>query len=181
MTVETNDRVITYCNNTGKKSGQILETEWMPLLPITKAELSRKLGLSGAIITRIISGRNSITVNTALGLSSIFGNSHHYWLDLRSNDEGYTINPGSYESKKNEKSKVHPGQILETEWMSKEGMSKSELSRRLNVSANLVTCLINGTRNISFELAHKLAQIFGNNYHYWIDLQISYNEGILED
>jgi addiction module HigA family antidote len=76
-----------------------------------------------------------------------------------------------------EKSNVHPGVILETEWMSKANINKSELSRRLEVSETMGSYITKGTRDISIDLAHKLAKIFNNHYHYWIDLQIAYDEG----
>ena len=75
----------------------------------------------------------------------------------------------------------HPGSILKKEWMDKKGITNTELGKELNHSGALVTRIIKGERDITLKLARKLAKIFNNSHHYWLDLQISYDEAEIKD
>jgi antitoxin HigA-1 len=75
----------------------------------------------------------------------------------------------------------HPGSILKKEWMDKRGMTNTDLGKELNHSGALVTRIIKGERDITLKLARKLAKIFNNSHHYWLDLQISYDEAEIKD
>lgn len=74
----------------------------------------------------------------------------------------------------------HPGVILKNEWMPKIPLTNAELSRAVEHSEALITRLTKGDRDITLQLARKLAKIFDNDHHYWLDLQIAYDEGIIE-
>ena len=63
--------------------GEILLEEFLKPLNITAYRLSKDTFLPQTRISAIIHGRRSITADTALRLSSYFGNSARFWLSLQ--------------------------------------------------------------------------------------------------
>jgi len=53
-------------------------------------------------------------------------------------------------------------------------MSASELARKLDVPANRVTQILNGTRAITGDTALRLAHFFGTSPEFWLNLQSLY-------
>jgi len=68
--------------------GEILLEEFLKPLNITAYRLSKDTFLPQTRISAIIHGRRSITADTALRLSSYFGNSARFWLGLQ---DGYDL------------------------------------------------------------------------------------------
>ncbi len=62
--------------------GEILRDE-LEELGITATELARQIAVPPNRISQIISGRRSITGDTALRLGHWFGNSPEFWLHLQ--------------------------------------------------------------------------------------------------
>jgi addiction module HigA family antidote len=62
--------------------GEILKDE-LEELGITPTELARQIAVPPNRISQIISGRRSITGDTALRLGHWFGNSPEFWLNLQ--------------------------------------------------------------------------------------------------
>ncbi len=63
--------------------GEILLHEFMFPMKITAYQLSKDLGIPQTRISQIIKGKRRITADTALRLSSYFGNSPKFWLGLQ--------------------------------------------------------------------------------------------------
>lgn len=63
--------------------GEILRLEFLEQLDITPYRLSKDIGVAQTRISEILSGRRSITADTALRLSRYFGNSAQFWLNLQ--------------------------------------------------------------------------------------------------
>jgi antitoxin HigA-1 len=63
--------------------GEILQREFLELLNITPYRLSKDIGVSQTRVSEILSGKRSITADTALRLSHYFGNSAQFWLNLQ--------------------------------------------------------------------------------------------------
>jgi len=63
--------------------GEILLEEFMLPLKITAYRLSKNLEIPQTRISQIIKGKRRITADTALRLSSFFGNSAKFWLGLQ--------------------------------------------------------------------------------------------------
>ncbi|WP_017654917.1 HigA family addiction module antitoxin [Fortiea contorta] len=63
--------------------GEILQLEFLEPLNITSYRLSKDIGVAQTRISEIISGKRSITADTALRLSRYFGNSAQFWLNLQ--------------------------------------------------------------------------------------------------
>jgi len=63
--------------------GEILFEEFLAPMGISQNQLGRDLGVSPRRINEIIHGKRSVTANTALRLSTYFGNSASFWLGLQ--------------------------------------------------------------------------------------------------
>ena len=63
--------------------GEILLEEFLKPMHISAYRLSKDIGIPQTRISQIIKGNRRITVDTALRLSSYFGNSAKFWLGLQ--------------------------------------------------------------------------------------------------
>lgn len=63
--------------------GEILKLYFLEPLNITPYRLSRDLSVAQTRIGEILTGKRSITADTALRLSRYFGNSPQFWLNLQ--------------------------------------------------------------------------------------------------
>ena len=69
-------------------------------------------------------------------------------------------------------SPVHPGQFLETQFLKPLGLNQAEFAQRLGVSRRRVNELLRGRRGISLDTAVRLANFFGNDAEFWMQLQL---------
>lgn len=69
---------------------------------------------------------------------------------------------------------IHPGEILSEEFMVPFGLSANKLAHSLDVPANRITGIINGTRSITADTALRLATAFGTTPDFWMNLQSQY-------
>ncbi len=63
--------------------GEILLTEFMEPLGISRNRLGINLGIPPQRVGEIVRGRRSISVDTALRLARYFGTSPEFWLNLQ--------------------------------------------------------------------------------------------------
>jgi addiction module HigA family antidote len=70
---------------------------------------------------------------------------------------------------------IHPGEILEKEFMKPLRISKYKLSRGIDVTPIEISEIIKGKRNISTLMAIKLSKYLGTSYQFWLNLQIGYD------
>ena len=63
--------------------GEILLEEFLVPMAITAYRLAKDIGIPQTRISQIIKGRRRITADTALRVSSYFGNSAKFWLGLQ--------------------------------------------------------------------------------------------------
>lgn len=63
--------------------GEILQLEFLEPMNISAYRLSKDIGVTQTRISEILSGKRSITADTALRLSRYFGNSAQFWLNLQ--------------------------------------------------------------------------------------------------
>ena len=68
---------------------------------------------------------------------------------------------------------VHPGEILREE-MEELEMSARAMAEALNVPANRVSAILNGTRGITADTALRLSRYLGTTPELWMNLQKSY-------
>jgi antitoxin HigA-1 len=66
---------------------------------------------------------------------------------------------------------IHPGEILNEEFMKPLGISMNRLSRDLHVPPNRIHGIVHGTRAITADTALRLARYFGVTPETWLNLQ----------
>jgi addiction module HigA family antidote len=70
---------------------------------------------------------------------------------------------------------IHPGYILETEFLDELGLSAYALAKALRVPVNRITGIIKGERAITADTALRLARFFGTTPEFWLNLQSHYD------
>ena len=76
---------------------------------------------------------------------------------------------------------VHPGEVLKEDYMDPLGLSANSLAKGLGVQPITVSLLIRGKRNISAEMALRLARYTGTSAQFWINLQGHYDLDVARD
>jgi addiction module HigA family antidote len=74
--------------------GEILNEEFLIPMNISAYKLSKDLEIPQTRISQIIKGNRRITADTALRLSSYFGNSAKFWLGLQDDYDIEAETPG---------------------------------------------------------------------------------------
>ena len=68
---------------------------------------------------------------------------------------------------------IHPGEILKDEMAILE-MSASALAHAIHVTANRISQILSGKRNISADTALRLGKLFSTGPQFWLNLQMAY-------
>jgi antitoxin HigA-1 len=76
---------------------------------------------------------------------------------------------------------VHPGEILNEEFLKPMGISQNKLGRDLRVSPRRVNEIVHGKRSITADTALRLSVYFGNSASFWLGLQMDYDLDVAED
>ena len=67
--------------------GEMITEEFLVPLEITQGQLARAMGVSRRTVNEICTGKRAVTVDTALMLARVFGNTPEFWLNIqRRND-----------------------------------------------------------------------------------------------
>lgn len=75
---------------------------------------------------------------------------------------------------------IHPGEILQEEFMVPMGISTNALAKHLDVPANRISQIIRGKRALTADTALRLAAAFGNTPKFWLNLQSLYDLELAE-
>jgi addiction module HigA family antidote len=70
---------------------------------------------------------------------------------------------------------IHPGVILQAEFLEPLGLSAYALARAINVPRNRITGIIRGERAITADTALRLARFFDMSPDFWLGLQMAYD------
>jgi antitoxin HigA-1 len=70
---------------------------------------------------------------------------------------------------------IHPGEILEEEFMRPLGLSANALARRIDVPVTRISEIVRGKRGITADTALRLARLFGTSSELWLGLQAEYD------
>ena len=70
---------------------------------------------------------------------------------------------------------VHPGEILREEFLGPMNISPYRLSVELHVSAPTINEIVRERRNITPEMAARLAKYFGTSEQFWLNLQDAFS------
>ena len=69
---------------------------------------------------------------------------------------------------------VHPGEILEEEYLKPLGMSRNQLATELRVPAPRINDICRERRGITTDTALRLARYFNTTPMFWMNLQVGY-------
>ncbi len=70
---------------------------------------------------------------------------------------------------------IHPGEILQEDFLAPLGMTAHALSKALNVTPARISEIVRGHRGITPETALRLARFFGGDAQSWLNLQQAYD------
>jgi addiction module HigA family antidote len=81
---------------------------------------------------------------------------------------------------KNEMRPIHPGEILEEEYLKPLEMSVNALAQRLRVPATRLHEIVKQRRSVTADTAMRLARLFGGDAQSWLNLQSAYDLRLAE-
>ena len=70
---------------------------------------------------------------------------------------------------------IHPGEILQEEFLVPMGISQYRLANDLGVSPRRINEIVHGTRAVTANTALRLARHFGTSAQFWLNLQSHYD------
>lgn len=76
---------------------------------------------------------------------------------------------------------IHPGEILQKEFLKPLGLSQYRLAKDISVPPIRISQIIHGKRAISADTALRFAKYFGNSAEFWLNLQNQYDLEIEAD
>jgi len=83
--------------------------------------------------------------------------------------------------KRKELGPVHPGEILQEEFLKPMGLSQNRLALALRVSARRINEIVLGRRRVTADTALRLARYFGMSPQFWLGLQMDYELDLAQD
>ncbi len=76
---------------------------------------------------------------------------------------------------------IHPGEILEEEYLKPMGVSQYRLAKDISVPPRRINEIVHGKRAITADTALRLAHYFGTSERFWMYLQVRYDLEIQKD
>ncbi|RKP44899.1 HigA family addiction module antitoxin [Trinickia fusca] len=72
-------------------------------------------------------------------------------------------------------SNVHPGEVLNEEFLLPMGISQNGLARAMKVPPRRINEIVHGARAVSADTALRLAIVLGTTPQFWLGLQADYD------
>ena len=76
---------------------------------------------------------------------------------------------------------VHPGEVLQEEFLKPMGLSQNRLALYLSVPARRINEIVLGKRGVTADTALRLARCFGMSAQFWFGLQLDYELDMATD
>ena len=76
---------------------------------------------------------------------------------------------------------IHPGEILNEEFLRPMEISQYRLAKDISVPARRINEIVHGTRSITADTALRLGRYFGISAQFWLNLQSHYDLSVQED
>ncbi|HBF31476.1 HigA family addiction module antitoxin [Rhizobium sp.] len=70
---------------------------------------------------------------------------------------------------------IHPGEILDEEFLKPLDLSAGALAKRLNVPRTRIERLVKGETSLTADTALRLSAFFSNTPEFWLNLQRAYD------
>lgn len=67
--------------------GEIISEEFLVPMGLTQGQLAEAMGVSRKTVNELCTNRRTVTVDTALMLATVFGNTADFWLNLQQRNE----------------------------------------------------------------------------------------------
>lgn len=75
---------------------------------------------------------------------------------------------------------VHPGEVLQEDYLKPLDMSVNALSKALHVSYSRLREIVDGKRGVTADTALRLVRYFGGEAQFWLNLQSTYDLRVAE-
>ena len=76
---------------------------------------------------------------------------------------------------------MHPGEVLNEEFLKPMQLSQNQLGRDLGVSPRRINEIVHGKRSVTADTALRLSVYFGNSASFWLGLQMDYDLDVTEE
>jgi antitoxin HigA-1 len=76
---------------------------------------------------------------------------------------------------------IHPGEILQEEFLRPLGLSQYRLAKDVSVPARRINEIVRGARAVTADTALRLARYFGTSERFWFNLQAQYDLEVEKD
>jgi addiction module HigA family antidote len=76
---------------------------------------------------------------------------------------------------------VHPGEILDTEFLTPLGVTQYRLAKTIGVPARRINEIVHGKRSITADTGLRLSRALGLSDTFWINMQAHYDTEIARD
>ena len=76
---------------------------------------------------------------------------------------------------------LHPGEVLQEEFLKPLGLSQNKLALALHVPARRINEIVLGRRGISADTSLRLARYFDMSPQFWLGLQMDFELDVAED
>lgn len=76
---------------------------------------------------------------------------------------------------------VHPGEVLDEEFLKPFGLSQSKLALGIGVHPRRINEIVLRKRAVTANTALRLAKFFGNSPEFWMGLQVDYDLDVERD
>jgi len=70
---------------------------------------------------------------------------------------------------------IHPGEILEEEFLKPLGISAYRLAKETKIPATRISQIIKGRRRLTADTALRFGKFFGNSADFWLGIQMEYD------
>jgi addiction module HigA family antidote len=77
-------------------------------------------------------------------------------------------------------SNIHPGEILQEEFMDPLGLSAYRLAKDIDVPQTRIAAIVHGRRGVTPDTAARLGRYFRTSAEFWLNLQAAYDLEELE-
>jgi len=76
---------------------------------------------------------------------------------------------------------IHPGEVLQEEFLKPMGLSQNRVALDIGVPARRINEIVLGKRRITADTALRLARFFDTSPQFWLGLQMDYDLDVTED
>lgn len=119
-------------------------------------------------------GQHSVRINDQWRICFEWRSNDAFEVEIVDYHKGWTM-------KRRKLNPLHPGEVLQKEFLEPVGMSQNKLAMALHVPARRINEIVLGKRGITADTALRLARYFGMSPQFWLGLQMDYELDVAQD